>query len=263
MKLLRSIAAAFAMYSKFPVPQVEWEAGTLALALCCFPLVGVAIGLVLFAWLWLAAYLGFGTILTAALALLLPVGLSGGIHLDGLCDTADALGSHQSKERKLEILKDSHIGAFGVMTCALYLLLFFAAWCQILPMDRRTMRIAALVPVLSRGCSGLMAVTMPNARGTGLLAAFTQSVRLTGVRVILTAWILLSGAAMIIICPLAGIPAVCAAMLVVLYFRIMCRRQFGGITGDLAGFFLQLCELACILALAVFPGVWEVLLQWF
>ena len=263
MRLLRSMAAAFAMYSKFPAPQVEWTDSTMAWALCCFPLVGAAIGLALFAWLWLSAFLEMGTVLTAAVALLLPIALSGGIHLDGLCDTADALGSHQSRERKLDILKDARIGAFGVMVCALYLILFFAAWCQALPMDWRAMLAAALVPVLSRSCSGLMAVTLPNARGDGLLAAFTQPVDLTKARVVLAVWALLSGAAMIATCPLAGIPSVCAAVLVILYFRSVCRRQFGGITGDLAGFFLQLCELGCVLALAVFPKVWEVLLQWF
>ncbi len=263
MKLLRSLSAAFTMYSKFPAPRVEWTADSMAWALCCFPVVGAAIGLFLFLWLWLAALLGLGTALTAAGALLLPVFLSGGIHLDGLCDTADALGSHQSRERKLEILKDSSCGAFGVITCALYLILFFAAWCEALPLDGRSMGAAALVPVLSRSCSGLMAVTMPNARGGGLLAVFTQPVDLPKARLVLGAWALLSAAAMIALAPWAGVPAVCAAALVVLYFRVMSRRQFGGITGDLAGFFLQLCELCCILALAVVPPVWEVLRQWF
>ena len=263
MKLLRSMAAAFTMYSKFPAPRVEWTADTMSWALCFFPLVGAAIGLALFLWLWLAGLLGLGIALTAAGALLLPVFLSGGIHLDGLCDTADALGSHQSRERKLEILKDSHIGAFGVITCALYLIIFFAVWCEALPLDRRAMGAAALVPVLSRSCSGLMAVTMSNARGGGLLAVFTQPVDLPKARLVLGAWALLSAAAIVIFAPQAGLPAVCAAGLVVLYFRTMSRRQFGGITGDLAGFFLQLCELGCMLAMAVVPKVWEVLWVWF
>ena len=263
MKLLRSIFAAFTMYSKFPAPRVEWTSDTMAWALCCFPLVGAAIGLVLFLWLWLAELLNFGIILTAAGALLLPIFLSGGIHLDGLCDTADALGSHQSRERKLEILKDSHIGAFGVMACALYLIVFFAAWCEALPMDGRVMGAAALVPVLSRSCSGLNAVTMSNARGGGLLATFTQPMDLPKARLVLGVWALLSAAAIVALAPLAGLTAVCAAGLVVLYFRTMSRRQFGGITGDLAGFFLQLCELGCILTMTVIPKVWEVLRVWF
>lgn len=263
MKLLRSLSAAFTMYSKFPAPRVEWTADSMAWALCCFPLVGAVIGLLLFLWLWLAAWLELGTALTAAGALLLPIFLSGGIHLDGLCDTADALGSHQSRERKLEILKDSNIGAFGVMTCALYLIVFFAVWCEALPLDRRIMGAAALVPVLSRSCSGLMAVTMPNARGGGLLAVFTQPMDLPKARLVLGAWVLLSAAALVALAPWIGIPVVCAAGLAVLYFRVMSRRQFGGITGDLAGFFLQLCELGCTLALAAAPKVWEVLQQWF
>ena len=82
-------------------------------------------------------------------------------------------------------------------------------------------------------------------------------------RLVLGVWALLSAAAIVALAPLAGLTAVCAAGLVVLYFRTMSRRQFGGITGDLAGFFLQLCELGCILAMTVIPKVWEVLRVWF
>ena len=145
----------------------------------------------------------------------------------------------------------------------LYLIFFFAAWCELMPLDRRVMGAAALVPVLSRSCSGLMAVTMPNARGGGLLAAFTQPMDLPKARLVLGAWVLLSAAAIVALAPLAGLAAVCAAGLAVLYFRVMSRRQFGGITGDLAGFFLQICELGCILAMALVPQVWEVLQGWF
>ena len=124
---MKSILIAFAMYSKIPMPRVEWDKRSLSWALCAFPLVGVVIGAVLYGWLRLADLLGL-TALKAALALALPIALSGGIHLDGFCDTCDALSSHQSRERKLEILKDSHTGAFAIICCGLYLLVFFAAW---------------------------------------------------------------------------------------------------------------------------------------
>ena len=115
---MKSLIIAFAMYSKFPMPRVDWEKKALSWALCWFPLVGLAVGAVLWLWLALAGWLGFGAVFTAALALLLPIALSGGIHLDGFCDTCDALSSHQSRERKLEILKDSHTGAFAIICCA-------------------------------------------------------------------------------------------------------------------------------------------------
>jgi len=130
---VKSLIIAFAMYSKFPMPRVDWEKKALSWALCWFPLVGLAVGAVLWLWLALAGWLGFGAVFTAALALLLPIALSGGIHLDGFCDTCDALSSHQSRERKLEILKDSHTGAFAIICCGLYLLVFFAAWCEAAP----------------------------------------------------------------------------------------------------------------------------------
>ena len=88
---MKSLIIAFAMYSKIPMPRVDWEKKALSWALCWFPLVGAVIGAVLYGWMALARYLGFGPLFFAAFALLIPIALSGGIHLDGFCDTCDAL----------------------------------------------------------------------------------------------------------------------------------------------------------------------------
>lgn len=247
---MKSLIIAFAMYSKFPMPRVDWEKKALSWALCWFPLVGLAVGAVLWLWLALAGWLGFGAVFTAALALLLPIALSGGIHLDGFCDTCDALSSHQSRERKLEILKDSHTGAFAIICCCLYLICFFAVWCEALPAGRETW-VLALGPVLSRSLSGLFAAVLPNARGSGLLAAFTAPMDAVKARCVLGLWTAAAGGAMALLSPWAGAGALAGAALVCLYYTVMSRRQFGGITGDLAGFFLQLCELAVVLGAAV------------
>ncbi|MEG1774357.1 MAG: adenosylcobinamide-GDP ribazoletransferase, partial [Oscillospiraceae bacterium] len=110
MKLLHGLCAAFAMYSALPTPQIAWGGDSLRWALACFPLVGAVLGGLFWGWGWLASWLGLGAPLTAAVWLCLIVGVSGGIHLDGFCDTVDALASHQPAARKLEILKDSHVG---------------------------------------------------------------------------------------------------------------------------------------------------------
>ena len=172
---MKSLVIAFAMYSKLPMPRVEWDEKSLSRALWWFPAVGLAAGGLLWLWLRLSQLLGLSTVLCAAGALLLPVAVSGGIHLDGFCDTCDALSSHQSRERKLEILKDSHTGAFAIICCCLYLICFFAVWCEALPAGRETW-VLALGPVLSRSLSGLFAAVLPNARGSGLLAAFTAPI---------------------------------------------------------------------------------------
>lgn len=251
---MKSLLIAFSMYSKFPVPHTEWTREHMSWALCWFPLVGASIGLLLGGWLWLAEFLGIGPMLRAAVSLLLPIAVSGGIHLDGLCDTADALGSHQSREKKLEILKDSHIGAFALITSSLYLIVFFSAWCEINPTGQ-AIPILALTPVLSRCLSGLGAVSIPNARGSGLLATFTDAMNLRRARILFSALTMVTAAAMIACSPVMGSIAAGAGVLVFLYYNVMSRRQFGGITGDLAGFFLQLCELATVLAVAFFQAI--------
>ena len=243
---MKSVIIAFAMYSKLPMPRVDWEERALSRALWWFPLVGAAVGAGLWLWLALAHWLGFGAVFTAAFALLLPIALSGGIHLDGFCDTCDALSSHQSRERKLEILKDSHTGAFAIICCGLYLLVFFAAWCQV-EAAGRTALVLGLGPVLSRSLSGLFAVTLPNARGTGLLATFTGPMDAARARVVLAVWAIAAAAAMVFLSTWTGIGALAGAALACVYYVATAKRQFGGVTGDLAGFFLQLCELGMVL----------------
>ena len=247
---MKSLIIAFAMYSKVPMPRVDWEKKALSWALCFFPLVGAVIGAVLYGWMALARYLGFGPLFFAAFALLIPIALSGGIHLDGFCDTCDALSSQQTRERKLEILKDSHTGAFAIICCGLYLVFFFAVWCEAVP-EGRTLLVLALGPVLSRSLSGLAAVSWPNARGSGLLATFTQPMDARRARVILLLCTLLSAAALVALEPVTGGAAAAGAGLSFLYYFVMSRRQFGGITGDLAGFFLQVCECAMVLSVVL------------
>ena len=247
---MKSLIIAFAMYSKVPMPRVDWEKKALSWALCWFPLVGAVIGAVLCGWMALARYLGFGPLFFAAVALLIPIALSGGIHLDGFCDTCDALSSHQTRERKLEILKDSHTGAFAIICCGLYLLVFFACWCEVAAVGRATL-VLALGPVLSRSLSGLFAVTLPNARGTGLLATFTGPMDTAKARGVMVIWVVACAAALLWLDLWTGGAALLGAGLACLYYRVMSARQFGGVTGDLAGFFLQICELAMVLAVVL------------
>jgi len=254
VKILRSLSMAFTMYSSIPVPRVKWEKDNMAYAMCFFPLVGLVIGAVLCFWLWLCGRLGIGIALRAAVCVLMPLGISGAIHMDGFCDTADALGSRQTKERKLEILKDPGAGAFALICCCAYLLLYFALWCEA-DINLRTMLVAALIPVLSRALSGLSVVTFRNARGGGLLATFSRAAQTGVVRAVMCLWIAALLAALVLLGHLAGVAAVLGAVIVFIYYRLMSYRQFGGITGDLAGYFLQLCEMVSFLFVIVFQRI--------
>ena len=177
--------------------------------------------------------------------------------MDGFCDTCDALASHQDRARKLEILKDSRVGAFAVLGCVSYLLLQYALWCQ--PgWEKEDLWALALVPVLSRATSGYGALTQPGARADGLLAAFTEQEQGRGRQRFLLFLCALLALAIGMLG--VGCAAVAAAILVYLWYIQMARREFGGLTGDLAGWFLQVCELGCLAAMVLAREIAEVLI---
>lgn len=238
-----SMNIAFSMYSRIPMPRVDWNERNMKFTLCFFPFVGLVIGLLQGLLLW--NFRGY-PMFSAALAVLLPVLLTGGIHMDGFCDTMDALGSHQSREKKLEILKDSNSGAFAVMGCVLYLLLSFALWneaLEILLQNNRKLWTLMLGYGLSRSFSGLSVVTFPCAKNSGLAAMFAQSAEKRKARIILCLWLLTLSLLMMYISLPAALLCITAAAATFLYYRWLSLKEFGGITGDLAGYFLQLCEL--------------------
>lgn len=247
-----SMNIAFSMYSRIPMPRVDWNEKNMKFAMCFFPLVGLVIGLMQGLLLW--NFRGFD-LLSAALAVLLPVLLTGGIHMDGFCDTMDALGSHQSREKKLEILKDSNSGAFAVMGCVLYLLINFAVWGELRgPLLQNCEKLCVLMLGygLSRTLSGLSVVSFPCAKNSGLAAMFAQSADKKKARFFLLTWLILLCAAMLALHVRTALLCMAAAGGVFLYYRWVSAKEFGGITGDLAGYFLQLCEL--FMAAAVLIG---------
>lgn len=115
MNIIKSICVAFSMYSKIPMPRVEWNEKNMKYAMCFFPLVGAVIGGLMLLVRFLCGRFGFNTSVYAVVMTALPVLVSGGIHTDGFIDTADALSSYGDKEKKLEILKDPHTGAFAII----------------------------------------------------------------------------------------------------------------------------------------------------
>lgn len=243
--LLESIDIAFSMYSLIPVPRVDWNEKNMKYALCFFPLVGLAVGGLQGAALYLLSQASsVSPALWAAVATALPVLLSGGIHMDGFCDTMDGLGSHQSPERKLEILKDSNAGAFAIIGCVLYFILTFGVWESLAGrLNGKAFWTLMLGYALSRSFSGFGLVTLKCAKNSGLAAMFSQAADKKRVRTVLIVWGVLIGAAMMCLNFRVGALCIGVSVLTFIYYMNMSKKQFGGITGDLAGYFLQLCEL--------------------
>ncbi len=252
--LLGGLATAFSMYSVIPMPRVEWDRAAMQYALCFFPLVGVVCGGAVYGWMWLCAHFQLTPMLASAGVVLLPAAVSGGIHLDGLLDTGDALGSHQETERKLEILKDAHVGAFGVILCTGYLLLSWALAGQLYA-DRSLLLLLCLGYVLSRACSALAIVTFPLAKNTGLVHLFAENAQKARVRAASLVVIAACFAGMVLVNPAAGGVMTVLAAGWFAWFRRLCVRQFGGITGDLAGYSLCVLELLSLAVSSLLPAL--------
>ena len=248
MRALRSLIIAFSTYSRIPMPRVEWSDENRRFAMCFFPLVGAVVGGAIWLWTLLAAHLGLNAFTRGAIAALIPLLITGGIHMDGFMDTLDAVASWQPVEKKLEILKDSRVGAFAAMGCAGYLLAEAALLGEARPDD---MPMIAVCFVLSRALSAYLATALKSARPQGMLDSFTRASRL---RLVGASGAVYAAAAMAVfaLCDFrrAIIACACAAACAA-YYRHMAYKQFGGVTGDLAGWFSQVTELALILCAVI------------
>ena len=249
MHIIRGIAVAFSTYSKIPMPQFVWKEEDMRYSMCFFPWIGGVIGLFFFGWAVLCEKFAVGNVCYALIGAAIPLMISGGFHVDGYMDTMDAFHSYQSREKKLEILKDSHIGAFAAIMLALYYMIYVAALSQIV--DYRALEVFCCGFFLSRCLSGLSVVSFRSAKTDGMLYHFASTAHERGVKGALYAQTLLCVLFMLWLSLLAGILAVAAAFAVFGYYRWRSYREFGGITGDTAGYFLTLCEGAMAVAAAV------------
>lgn len=236
-----SMAVAFAMYSKIPMPRVTWNKENMKYCLCFFPLIGAAIGIADGLWFRLCSLLQWSDLLRASVLTVLPLIITGGIHMDGFLDTSDALASWQPAQKKLRILSDSHVGAFAVISAGGYLTLSLGILSQSRSND---MILIGAGFMLSRAWSGLGVVTLKKAKTSGLLRTFSDAAVNARVRTVMIIYIAAISAGIILLDPFRGLAESVVCALVFLYYRFMAYHKFGGITGDLAGFYVQISELA-------------------
>ena len=237
MTFIETILIAFSMFSALPVPQTAWNEKNMRYTMAAFPLVGAVTGLFCVFWALAAERLALPAVLKGAGLCVLPVLITGGIHLDGYADTWDALSSHGTTEKKQSILKDPHLGTFAVIHLCVYFLLSFALWTS-LPAFR-------IIPVilcftLSRTLSGLSVASFTIRPGSGLVRTFSDALDKTRVRNVL---IVLAVIQAVLLCIFGGWLMVPAAFGVFLVYRHLTASQFGGLSGDLSGWFLQTAEL--------------------
>ena len=241
MPVIKACIIAFGTYSKLPVPYFEWKEEDMEYSVCFFPFVGLFLGAVQWGWLWICNKLGIGSVAKAAAVIVLNILITGGIHIDGYMDTMDALHSYQPRDKKLQILKDAHIGAFAVIMLSVYILVYAGALTEI---NYIISPLFACTFVFSRILSGFSVVMFKGAKKEGMLYTFSKSANRNIVLDALVMEFLLMAAVMFYFYGIKAVVLVCSLLVVFLYYRYKSYKEFGGITGDLAGWFLCLCEMA-------------------
>lgn len=213
-------------------------------SLLSYPLVGLLIGVVLLLAQWTLA--GTAPLLQAAILLLLWVGITGGLHLDGLADSADAwAGGYGDRERTLTIMQDPRSGPIAVVVVVLLLLLKFAALATLLAASQPLALL--LAPWLARGLVPLLFLSTPYVRAGGLGAALAEHMP----RRELPFWLLGHGLLLVLIGGWAGLLAVLATLLLLAGLRQLMLQRLGGCTGDTAGALVELSEATVLLVLAL------------
>ena len=249
MHIIKAMIIAFSTYSKIPMPQFEWKEEDMRYSMCFFPWVGAVIGALVFAWYRIAQKLGFHEWTYVCIATAIPLLVTGGFHVDGYMDTMDAFHSYQPRERKLEILKDAHIGAFSVIMLAVFGLIYMGAFGQI--EGAENLGVFCCGFFLSRCLSGLGVVSLRSAKSDGLLYHFASTAHERWVKGALYLQIILCVILMIWIQIKTAFFVLVAAGLTYLYYWWRSYRELNGITGDTAGYFLTLCEGAMVVATVI------------
>ena len=222
--------AALMLLTRLPVGRLLPACPAAAECVWAYPLVGVVVGGVGAAVLWLARAAGLSPALAAVLALAATALTTGALHEDGLADTADGFGGGRTREAKLAIMRDSRIGSYG----ALALVVTFALRAIALTATSRPVVLLVIASVLGRAGMLLLLMLLSPARQDGLAAGLRQ--RRWEAFVV----------GLLLAAPTAAIQPVsaCAALIVVGIVAWLAARQVGGYTGDVLGAAEQLVECA-------------------
>lgn len=252
---MKSLFSAFLMYSRIPMPKCEWKEENRRYSLGFFPLVGAVIGAFIILWRLLCDFLETGQFIFSAGAVFFPVLVTGGIHIDGFCDVTDARASFADQKRRLEILSDSHIGSFAAMRICLYFIIQTALFSKVESIKETAF--IACGYVISRAFSGLSAILFKAAKKNGTLQSFVKPSHKKITICMELIFITVSAIAMIILYPLHGPACIAAGGIILLYCKTIAYREFGGYTGDICGWFLQLYEIVFLAVFVFFNLVTE------
>lgn len=246
LKVMQPLLIALQFLTRFPVKsRTEWDEKNTALSILYYPLVGLIIGFVL----WFSAVLldGIVPMIGAVVVLILWVLITGGLHLDGLADSADAwAGGYADKQRSLDIMKDPAAGPFAVVVLVLLLLVKYITLVTII--ENHQFWLLCIAPILGRLSVIVLFITTPYVREQGLGSKMAEHLERKFCYSVLIFTLILAA----ILMPAMMFLIILSIIFVVLYFlRYLMMQRLQGMTGDTIGASVEIIEAVSLFVLAV------------
>ena len=246
---------AFSIYSRIPMPQISWKKENMKLTLVFFHLVGgicFALGFLIYLF---SLKFSLSPYMFSSLIILMSFFVTGGIHIDGFMDSCDGIFSRKPKEEALSIMQDSSCGAFAVIGAILLFLAKLIFIGEIFKSDKFIFPFLFTF-IFSRLLSGFSALHFKNAKNKGMLfeasgEGINSKAQINLIIIFSLIWLSLSCLADF----LGTMILALSLMLVYFIFKKTIIKNFGGITGDLAGFLLEISEAFSFFALAIAGGM--------
>ncbi|SFR35592.1 cobalamin-5'-phosphate synthase [Yoonia tamlensis] len=238
---LIDLPAALGLLTRLPIPVPQTQAVARgAAAAWAYPLAGAVVGVILATFVAVLTWGGLPVGIVAALVIAANVIITGAMHEDGLADCADGFWGGWDVARRLEIMKDSHIGVYGVLALGLSLLIRWLGVSALIALDIYWAGLIAIA-VLSRGGMVVLMALMKNARDTGLSKSVGRPSATTA--------LIAAGISLLIAGSLGQFALIIAATLAVLACGLIARAKIGGQTGDVLGATQQITEITLLLVL--------------
>lgn len=238
MKILESIVVAFQFLTRLYLPiNVEWDTGNLRRSLMWFGLVGAFIGVILAGAMTLFNRFDLIPAVAAIIILLIWIFITGGMHIDGISDMADGFFSMRDKEKTLEIMKDSHVGAFGVITIVFLLLIKFEMLKEFIIIEKNVC-LLILPPTIARIAAGLVLSFYETTKKSGLGYTFHSS----DPRIFWAIGFIVT----LIISSIINIKSLIFIGIAILASNIMAlwaKKKIGGLNGDIYGAIVETVEV--------------------
>ena len=236
---MKSLLQLIQFMTRIPVPiKTEYDNKKIGKAMKFFPLVGALIGVILYGEYMLLERFFHTKVALAGILVLTEIILTGGLHLDGLSDTFDGIFSYRSKQRMLEIMKDSRVGANGALSLVILFIL------KTLFLAEVGFEFLLIMPVIGRMASVVNAGFAKYARPTGMGKGLVDETHTVDVVIATIITAIISYAVL----EVTGLIIVGVIFVLALYFAKLMERKIGGVTGDTLGAVVELSEVIVLLA---------------